>query len=136
MTGVSFVANLAWPGTAMALGLVAAQVIAFGLVLEWVVVWKGFGLSAGRASIASLVMNAVSALVGVPLAYTLGGVVGGEPMGAIGYLLVASILSAAIETATLARWFGVPATGRSFAWLAGVNVISCVVVTLVFVLSR
>jgi hypothetical protein len=120
----------------MALGVVAAQVIGFGLVLEWAVVWKAFGLAAGRAAIAALVMNVVSALVGVPLAYTLGGVVGGEPLGALGYLLVASILSAAIEAATLARWFSVPANGRSFAWLAGVNVASCVVVTLVFVLSR
>jgi hypothetical protein len=136
VTGAAFVANLAWPGTAIALGLVAAQVIGFGLVLEWVVTWKAFGLTAGRAAIATLVMNAFSALVGVPLAYTLGGVVGGEPLGALGYLLVASILSAAIEAATLARWFGVPATGRSFAWLAGVNVASCVVVTLAFVLSR
>ena len=136
MTGAAFVANLAWPGTAMALGVVAAQVIGFGLVLEWAVVWKAFGLAAGRAAIAALVMNVVSALVGVPLAYTLGGVVGGEPLGALGYLLVASILSAAIEAATLARWFSVPANGRSFGWLAGVNVASCVVVTLVFVLSR
>ena len=136
MTGAAFVANLAWPGTAMALGVVAAQVIGLGLVLEWAVVWKGFGLSAGRAVVAALVMNVVSALVGVPLAYTLGGVVGGEPLGALGYLLVASIVSAAIEAATLARWFSVPANGRSFGWLAGVNVASCVVVTLAFVLSR
>ena len=136
MTGAAFVANLAWPGTALAIGVVAAQIIGFGLVLEWIVTWKAFRLTAGRAAIATLVMNAVSALVGVPLAYTLGGAVGGEPLGALGYLLVASILSAAIEAATLARWFGVAANGRSFAWLTGVNVASCVVVTLVFVLSR
>ena len=136
MTGVAFVANIGWPGTFLAIGLVAAQIVGFGLLLEWVVVWKRFGLPAGRAVIGTLAMNAVSALVGVPLAYTLGGAVGGEPLGALGYLLVASILSAAIEAATLARWFGVPANGRSFAWLAGVNVASCVVVTLAFVLSR
>ena len=136
MTATTLLANLAWPGTTVAFGVMAIPVVGLGLLFEWAVVARVFGLAAGRAALAAIVMNVVSAMVGVPLAYTIGGVLADEAVGAIGFLVLLSFFSAAIEAATLARWFGVPATGRSFAWLAGVNVASCVIVTLAFVLSR
>ena len=133
MTGFAFLANLAWPGTAMAFGVMAIPIVGLGLLFEWAVVARVFRLAAGRAALAAIVMNVVSAVVGVPLAYTIGGVVSDEAVGAIGFLVLLSFLSAAVEAATLARWFGVPANGHTFAWLAATNLVSCAVLIGVFV---
>jgi len=114
VSATAFVANIAWPGEAMAFGVVASQVIGLGFLFEWIAVWKALGLTAGRAALA-----------------TLGGAVAEGPASAIGYLSVAALLSAAIEAAVLGRWFGVPANGRTFAWLAGANLLSCVVISTV-----
>ena len=127
MTATTLLANLAWPGTTVAFGVMAIPVVGLGLLFEWAVVARVFGLAAGRAALAAIVMNVVSALVGIPLAYTIGGVLADEAVGAIGFLVLLSFLSAAIEAATLARWFGIPANGRTFAWLAATNLVSCAV---------
>ena len=127
MTATALLANLAWPGTAVAFGVMAVPVVGLGLLFEWAVVARVFGLAAGRAALAAIVMNAVSAAVGVPLAYTIGGVLADEAVGAIGFLVLLSFFSAALEAATLARWFGVAANGRTFAWLAATNLVSCAV---------
>ena len=127
MTATVFLANLAWPGTTVAFGVMAIPIVGLGLLFEWAVVARVFGLRPGRAALAAFIMNAVSMAVGVPLAYTIGGMLAEEPVGAIGFLVLLSFLSAAIEAATLARWFGVPASGRTFAWLVATNLVSCAV---------
>ncbi len=133
MTATVFLANLAWPGTTVAFGVMAIPIVGLGLLFEWAVVARVLELAVGRAALAAVVMNVVSALVGVPLAYTIGGVLADEAVGAIGFLVLLSFLSAAIEAATLARWFGVPTNGRTFAWLAATNLVSCAVLIGVFV---
>lgn len=132
MTETPFLANLAWPGTAMAFGVVAIPIAGLGLLFEWAVVERVFRLRPGRAALAAIVMNAVSAAVGVPLANTIGGVLADEPTGAIGFLVFVSLLSAGIEAAVVARWFGIPANGRTFGWLVGTNLTSCAVLIGVF----
>ncbi len=89
-------ADVGWPGTFMAFGFVASQIVGLGLLLEWIVVWKALRLAPGRAA----------------------------------------ILSAAVEALVLARWFGVASSNRAFAWLTGANVLSCVIVTMVFLIGR
>ena len=130
------IANVGWPGTLMAFGFVASQIIGLGLLFEWIVVWRALRLAPGRAAIATLSMNLASALVGVPLTYTLGGAVGHNGADAFVFLVVAAVLSAAVEAVVLTRWFGVAASNRAFAWLAGANVLSCVIVTMVFLMVR
>lgn len=132
MSGGLFLANLVWPGTLVAFGVMAIPIVGLGLLFEWAVVVRIFGLKAGRAALAAIVMNAVSAVVGVPLAYTIGGVVSDEAVGAIGFLVLLSFFSAGIEAAALARWFGVAANGRTFAWLTATNLLSCAVLIGVF----
>ncbi len=129
-------ANVGWPGSFMAFGFVASQIVGLGLLFEWVVVWKRLRLAPGRAAIATLSMNLASALVGVPLTYTLGGAVGHNGTDAFVFLVLAAVLSAAVEALVLMSWFGVAASNRAFAWLAGANVLSCVIVTMVFLIGR
>ncbi len=130
----AILADSAWPGTAMAFGLAASQIIGLGLLLEWLIIWRAFGLSCGRAAVATLVVNLVTTVFGIPFAWGLGGVLASDGFGAMGFLVLAALLSGAIEIAVLERAFGVKATSRNLAWMMGANLLSCVIVTALFLL--
>jgi len=120
--------------------MIAVLPIAMGLLAEWLVMWLcGFGLTWKKAAIVTVVMNAISSLVGIPLIPFLGFVweifpgaiiqkslhIGTfNPITWIATPILAVFATTAVE-AVVVRWVFKIALGQRRFWtLFGANAIS------------
>jgi hypothetical protein len=132
-------ADLVWPSLVLGGRLYAWWIIAAGLLVEWVFVLRLTRATLFRSAIMTVVMNAISAgvgIFGIPLSGLLWELVASVTIlplfhwgtfNLVTWLIscvLAALLSTVVETASL-RWiFKVPWTWRLFWWLALANAIT------------
>ena len=134
-----FVADLVWPALYLSTSYWSWWVIVAGLLIELPVVMRAFKMPLRRAIIADLVMNAVSAGVGM-LLLALAGVVWEmgpgilldkffsmgtfNPVTWVATFLIAVVITTGIEWLVLRFGFRAPATRGAIALLALANLIT------------
>jgi hypothetical protein len=127
-----FVADMVWPALILEQRLISVIPICIGLVVEWLALrFGGFGLSWKRAAIVDVAMNAVSAVVGIPVIPLLGlawEVVPGQllyrlnigtfnPITWLATLVIATVVTALIEAGVVAWGFKLAITRKRFGVL-------------------
>ena len=136
----NLVADLVWPALALEQRMLSVVPIVVGLIVEWLALWfGGFGVTWKKAAVVDVVMNAVSALIGIFLIPFLG--MGWEygpaqwiekfiPIGMtfqidwLATFAIAVAATTAIE-ASVVRWgFRIALGVRRFAILLGANAVS------------
>lgn len=134
LPGVAY-ADMVWPALIVTRQLVSAPVIALSLVLEAFTLWRFFGLTLPRSLWVSLVVNLVSALVGLAL-LPLSGVIWEffpiltfnalglwtlstfNPLTWAMTFPIAVLITSCIELASLRRFYGLAADRRQkAAWV-------------------
>jgi hypothetical protein len=65
-------ADMVWPALVLEQRLISVVPISVGLVVEWLALRFGFGLSWKRAALVDIVMNLASTVAGIPLIPLLG----------------------------------------------------------------
>src|SRR5262249_26874774 len=99
--------------------------IVAGLVVEYVVLRFAFKLGAPRAAAAVVVMNIISAGIGLvlsPLWHPSLGVYHGHPIAQVHFVFLPAVLISTLsEQAVLRLGFRVPYTWRGFGWLLAAN---------------
>jgi hypothetical protein len=132
-------ADMVWPALYLETRLFSWWAIGLGLVVEFFLIRKIFGLSTKRAVIADLAANAASAILGI-LLIPLTGVAWEVFPGSVLYPLLnwgtfnpvtwvatfafACLINALLESYVLKRFFHLPFTRRTFSWLVLANAFS------------
>jgi hypothetical protein len=133
-------ADMVWPALVLEQRIFSVIPIAAGLIVEWLALWfGGFGLSWKKAAVVDIVMNAVSATVGVVLIPALGFGweyfaefvlsklfnVGTFNWGTWAVTLAIAVLATTGIEAGIVRWgFKVPLGRRRFSILCAANCVS------------
>jgi len=133
-------ANVIWPAAIIAERQLAWWLIGFSLVIECYFVWRAFGLSLGNTVLATVVANAISAVIGfltIPIlgilfkaALSGSGIeeaIGWEDFGLADWLatlLMAAAVNAAIELAVFRYGMGFKVDRRAAGLIVLANLIT------------
>jgi hypothetical protein len=132
-------ADVVWPALYLETRLFSWWAIGLGLIVEFFFIWKIFALAPAWALWAAVAANAASALLGVVL-IPLAGIVWEIFPGLAFYhffnmgtfnpvtwgatFIFACLINALLESQVLKRFFKLPATIKTFSWLALANAFS------------
>jgi len=135
-------ADVVWPALFLETRLLTWWTVSIGLLVEFLVIWKAFGLSAKRAALIDLAANAASVLLGIiliPLAgiawevfpglvfYKVFNVGTFNPVTWAATYLFAVAINAGLEWTVIQKGFRLPIGKRGFWIIAGANAISVAV---------
>jgi hypothetical protein len=139
---VAACADVVWPALYLETRLATWWAVSLGLVVEFIVIWKAFGLTAKKAIQVDLAANVASVLLGIIL-IPLAGIVWEIFPGLIFYKIfhvgtfnpvtwaatyvLAVLINAVLEWAVIVRGFKLPVGKRGFWIMAGANAASVAV---------
>lgn len=131
-------ANIVWPSLVLTDRLLCWWIVAIGLLVEFACLFWLTQASATKAAAMTLTMNLISALIGIvaiplsgvlwaPIAAVVDPVFGWgmfNPLAWVMSALLAALVNAIIETASLRIVFKVSWTGKVFGWVFLANMVT------------